>query len=115
MKPKEIIWVNKLDQDEVREAFQEACVDCYDEHEQSTGLATMIDQELSFPFPARVLGEDVEVVGSCRSRFDPLGLELVVAHLGSRFAIASHCVELRRPLPDGHLYLAAYLDWRSRQ
>lgn len=115
MKPKEITWVKKLDPNEVREALEEACVDCYDEHEQSTGLITMVDQELSFPFPAELMGENVEVVGACTSKFDPLGLELVVAHRGKRFAIVAHCVELRKPLPEGHLYLAAYLDWRSMQ
>ncbi len=115
MKPKEITWAKKLDQNELSEALEEACVDCHGEHEQSDGLTTMVGEELSFPFPAEVLGEVIEVVDTCASKFDPLGLELVVAHKGKQFAIAAHCVELRRPLPPGHLYLAAYLDWRSKQ
>jgi hypothetical protein len=81
--------------------MDEACVDCYDEHEQSTGLTTAVEHELQFPFRAEVLGEEVEVVDVCSPKHDPLGLDLVVVHKKKRYAIAAHCVELRKPLPEG--------------
>lgn len=90
-------------------------MDCYGEEEQCSALTEMAAQELAFPFPATVMGESVEVVDTASSKYDPLGLDLVVVHKGKQYAIAAHCVELGKPLPDGHLYLAALLQWRSKQ
>ncbi|MEQ9406514.1 MAG: calcium-binding protein [Fuerstiella sp.] len=105
-------WTEGLDADAVREAHDDATVDCYDASEQHSGLLTMVDQELQFPFPARVIGEDVTVVdmewpGDCE-----LGLDLVVEHKGERHRVDARSVEVLEPLPDGHLFLAAYLAWR---
>lgn len=44
-------------------AFEEAVVDAYDEHEQYSGLLTLIEGEVAFPFNAKVIDEDVSVVG----------------------------------------------------
>jgi hypothetical protein len=95
--------------------MDDACVDCYDEHDQFTGLFTMIDQELAFPLPARVLGEHVEVTSATTADYDSLGIDLVVVHKGKEYSIAAHSIELETPLPDGDLYLAAYLEWKSKQ
>ena len=57
-KTKRARWTDRLDRDAVREALEDACVDAYDEYEQHTGLLTMIENDLRFPFPAKVLGED---------------------------------------------------------
>ena len=43
--------------------IEEATVDCYDEQEQASGFFTMIEDNLVFPFTARVFGIDVSVVG----------------------------------------------------
>lgn len=42
---------------------EEATVDCYDEKEQLTGLATMIEDNLRVPFETTVLGVTVTVTG----------------------------------------------------
>ena len=115
MKPIQIKWLQALDTDEVDETIEDACVDCYGEDEQCSALVDMAAQELAFPFPATVMGEAVEVVDSASSKYDPQGLDLVVVHQGKQYAIAAHCVELVKPLPGGHLYLAALLQWRSKQ
>jgi hypothetical protein len=115
MKTISIKWLQALDTDEVDEAIEDASVDCYGEDEQCSALADMAAQELAFPFPATVMGEAVEVVGSASSKYDPQGLDLVVVHQGKQYAIAAHCVDLVKPLPGGHLYLAALLQWRSKQ
>ena len=108
-------WNRDLDDAAVREAMDDACVDCNDEHDQISGLFTMVDQELAFPFPARVLGEHVEVTSATTADYDSLGIDLVVVHKGKEYSIAAHSIELETPLPDGHLYLAAYLEWKSKQ
>ena len=37
-KPKSITWTKLLDETEVREAFEDAIIDAYDEYEQHSGL-----------------------------------------------------------------------------
>lgn len=105
-------WTDGLDADEVRAALEEATVDAYDESEQHTGLLTMVENELVFPFRARVLGEEVDVVGMEWPEDDEFGLDLLCERGGTRHRIAARSVELIPPLPDGHLYLAAYLAWK---
>ncbi len=115
MKTISIKWLQALDPDDVDDAIEEACVDCYGQEEQCSALVEMAGQELAFPFPARVMGETVEVVDSASSQYDPQGMDLVVVHKGKQYAIAAHSVELVKPLPDGHLFLAALLQWSSKQ
>jgi len=105
-------WTTRLDEEKVQEALEEATVDCYNDSEQHTGLLTMIEQELAFPFPARVLGETVSVVGMEWPEDDEFGLDLVCERNGERHRIEARSVELLEPLPKGHLFLAAYLAWK---
>ena len=107
-------WWEELDQDEVREALSEATTDANDEEEQLTGLLTAIQGELSFPFRGRVLGEEVQVVDVEWPEDDAYGLDLVCERNGQRHRVAARNVELLEPLPEGQLFLAAYLDWKRR-
>lgn len=107
-------WTDQLDQKEVQEALEEATVDAYDPDEQHTGLLTMIQDQVDFPFRAAVLGEEVDVVDMDWPEDDPFGLDLVCERGGKQYRIEARCVELIEPLPDGHLYIAAYLDWKRR-
>ncbi|SRR5258708_5907284 len=50
-----------LTEEQLDELIDEATVDAYDEYEQRTGFSTMIDDNVAFPFPARVVGEEVMV------------------------------------------------------
>lgn len=106
-------WWEKLDADEIREARQEAIVDAYDEYEQHSGLVAVIQDELQFPFRAKVLGEELEIVDVAwpEGGFD---LDLICVRDGNKYPIEARNVELLEPLPPGHLYLAAYLDWKRR-
>ncbi len=94
-----------LDRVEVRAALEEATVDAYDEYEQYTGLLTMVQDQVVFPFRARVLGEEVEMEWA---EDDEFRLDLVCERGGKQHRIEARSVELIPPLPDGHLYLAAY-------
>jgi hypothetical protein len=108
-------WTEALDPDEVQATLEDATVDCYDEYEQHSGLLTMVQQELAVPFRARVLGEEVVVVEVEFPNDDAFGLDLVCERGGKRHRVEARSVELIPPLPDGHLYLAAYLAWKRRQ
>jgi hypothetical protein len=75
---------------------------------------TSIQDELAFPFQAQVLGETVTIVDMEWPENDELGLDLVVERNGQRHGIEARSVNLLPPFPEGHLCLAAYLNWRSR-
>lgn len=98
----------------MREALEEATVDAYGDDEQHTGLLTMIQDQVEFPFRGVVLGEEVDVVDMEWPDDDPFGLDLVCERGGKRYRIEARSVELIEPLPEGYLYIAAYLGWKSK-
>jgi hypothetical protein len=106
-------WTDSLDPEAIGEALEEATVDAHGESEQHTGLLTAIQDEVEFPFPALALGEKVQIV-DMEWPDDEVGLDFVCEHKGKRHRIDASSVELADPLPKGHLYIAAYLDWRRR-
>ena len=106
-------WAHRLDSAQVREAFDEATVDAYGDYEKHTALLTAIGDEFAFPFSAVVLGETVQVVGMEWREEDGLGLDLVCERNGDQHRIEARSVELVEPFPEGHLFLAAYLMWRT--
>ncbi|OWK45348.1 hypothetical protein [Fimbriiglobus ruber] len=105
-------WTDGLDEDAVREALEEATVDSHDETEQHSGLWHTIEEQLEFPFQAQVIGEIVTIVDMEWPEKDEFGLDLIVERNGQRHRVEARSVNLLPPLPKGHLYLAAYLDWK---
>jgi len=105
-------WTDPLDPSAVEEALEDACTDAYGEHEQHTGLLTVIQDELIFPFRAELLGEEVQVVDMEWPEDDEFGLDLVVERGGQRHRIEARSLNLLEPLPEGHLHLAACLKWK---
>ena len=67
---------------------------------------------LNFPFSAKVLGDVVTVVAIELPEDSEFGLDLVIERNGEQHRIDARSVELIKPFPDGHLTLAAYLQWR---
>ncbi len=106
-------WTAQLDPERVREAFDEAILDCYGEYEQHSGLLTMIEQEVKFPFQAQVLGDRVKIVGMEWPDDEEFGLDFVCERKGKPHRVEARSVELISPFPAGHLYIAAYLDWKK--
>jgi len=107
-------WIDTLDPDEIATACEEATVDACDEEEQFSGLITMAQESLEFPFPAKVLGQTVQVVAADASKMDSRGIDLIVEFDGKQYPVAAQSVELTEPLPEGAVFLAALLDWKRR-
>ncbi len=107
-------WTQGLQAEDIRDAFQEATIDAYGDYEQHTSLLTALEDNLAFPFQAKVLGETVGIVGLKWPERDEFGLDLVCERNGEQHRIEARSVELQKPFPEGHLTLAAYLDWKSR-
>lgn len=106
-------WTQQLNPEDVEAAMEEATVDANGVDEQHSGLLSAIGDELQFPFPAKVLGETVTIVDMEWPENDAFGLNLIVERHGERHHIAARSVELLKPLPEGHLFLAAYLAWKK--
>ncbi len=89
--------------------IEEAIVDANDEHEQVTGFYEMLDQHLSIPFQAKVVGEKVTITG-----VDVEETELVALCMrkGRKYRIALLSVECPGDIPGGE-WLAAYRKFRS--
>ncbi len=110
-------WIDTLDPEEIADTYDEATTDAYGDYEQHTGLLTAIGDELAFPFDAKVMGQVVQIVKMEWPEADEFGLDLVAepdGDGGPQHRIAVQSVELIAPLPDGAVFLAAYLDWRRR-
>ena len=105
-------WVEQLDSDEVDAAREDATVDAYGDYEQHTGFMTALGDELVFPFNAKVMGETLQVTGMEWPKNDEFGLDLLVERNGKQYRMDARAMELVEPFPDGHLTLAAYLQWR---
>lgn len=92
---------------EVDAAREEAWVDTYRDDEQHTAFLTAIEDLLSFPFKARVLGDDVTVVGVEWPDDDGFGLDPVVERngvsIGLMRSLWNSAIHLRRIICDGGL------------
>jgi hypothetical protein len=87
---------------------EEAIVDCYDEEEQLTGFATMVENELEVPFETVILGIRVTVTGVTHTSHG-----LVADCVRGRHKQAIHLLDLPvpEPPPKGAGWIAAYRHW----
>ena len=82
--------------------------------ERMSSTPGCVGDELQFRFEARVMGRVVRVVDMKWPDDDSYGLDLVCEIDGEQHCIEARSVELLPPFPDGHQFLAAYLDWKAR-
>jgi len=94
---------------ELDRLVEEATVDCYNESEQVSGLYTMIQDNLAFPFQTEVLGAPATVQG-----IDLTDREEIVAVCrrgNHRQKILLTDLPLPSPPPPGAEWIAAYRHW----
>jgi hypothetical protein len=90
--------------------IEEATVDCYDENEARVGFVTMIEDNVVCPFKAKVIGEEVEVVG-LRAARSGLGVMAVCAYKGKEYPIDIDSLEWPKKKPEGYEWVEAYHSW----
>jgi hypothetical protein len=100
------------DRKRLRAMIDQATSDSVDESDEHAGLLSMIREEVTCPFSARVAGEDVECV-----RFEwpknGYGLNAVCKSRGSTHVVDISMLEWIEPLPRGHEWIDAYFAWRD--
>ncbi|MGH8564252.1 MAG: calcium-binding protein [Gammaproteobacteria bacterium] len=106
MKTKRRPWPPKMA--DLEAIIEEAIVEAYGEPEQRTGFYAMIEEHLSLPFEAEILG-----VAATVERIDMTNDDQIVAicRRRSRQAIRILDLPLPDPLPAGAEWIEAYRQW----
>lgn len=97
----------------LEEMIDEAIVDAYGDAEQAVGLFTMIEEHLTVPFKAEMLGVEVTVARVDMTEND----EIVAVCVRGRHRQMVPLLELPLPSPppEGFEWIEAYRHWaRSR-
>ena len=94
---------------ELDSLIAEITIDCYDEDEALSAFENAFDEKASFPVPAVVIGEDIEVlsVGMSNGRRE---LIATCQRAGYRHHIALLDINIHADQPTSRL-LAAYRRW----
>jgi hypothetical protein len=100
------------DRTRLRALIDQATSDSVDESDEHAGLLSMIREEVTCPFHARVQGEEVECV-----RFEwpknGYGLNAVCRSKAKTRVVDIRMLEWVEPRPTGHEWIEAYFAWRD--
>jgi hypothetical protein len=99
----------KLTDEEIEELVEKATVDCYGEYEQINGFACTLEDRLVFPLQAKVVGEEVEVIG-----IDMRGDEVIAIckRMGKKHTVNVSDLEIDYSKVKGYKWIEAYRIWR---
>ena len=92
--------------------IEEATVDSFDQHEQHSGLLTMIAERVTCPFHAKVIGEDVRVIEFAWPK-GGYGLLAVCERDDRQYKIDVNSLEWIEPYPEGFEWIEAHKLWRE--
>lgn len=101
------------DRDRLQALIEEATVDCYNDGEAHQGMVCMVEENVTCPFPARVIGENVEVT-ALESAPDGFGVKAVCQYKGKEYRIDVTSLEFTKQRPKGFEWLEAYREWLKR-
>lgn len=88
--------------------IEEATVDCYEDSECLAGFEAMLADNLKFPFKAKVVGEEVEVIGiELRSN----SLRAVCKRKGERCGVDVLSIKYDSRQVSGSKWIEAYREW----
>ncbi len=104
--------VKGTDRERLQALIEEATVDCYDDEEQLMGLCTMIEENVVCPFRAKVIDEEVEVIGF-EGPDRGHGLFAVCDRKGKKHRVDLTSLKWLEPPPKGFEWIEAYLAWRE--
>lgn len=100
----------KISKTRLRALIEEAIVDAYTEDEQEGGFLVMLEENMPTPFPARVVGEEVEVVGFDQGVEDR-GIMAICQRQGKKHRASVTSLEWSGKPPKGAEWIAAYQAW----
>lgn len=88
--------------------IEDATMDCYNLDEAVYGFLAVLEDNLHFPFAAKVVGEEVEVTG-----LDVEGGVIVAEcrRKGIKYRVSLLSLEFNPERVDGSEWLEAYMRW----
>jgi len=92
--------------------IEEGTIDCYDEEEQFSGMATMVEENVGCPFQAKVVEQEVTVAGFKWPK-SGFGLKAECERNGKKHLVDVGSLEFIKPYPDGYEWIQAFLLWRD--
>ena len=95
---------------QIEKLIEEATVDAYCDDEQATGFLTMIQDHLRCPAPARIVGEEVQVL---EFDFRKGGSRIFAKcrRMGEVYWVEATCLEWPGKPPAGAEWIDAYRVW----
>lgn len=101
---------SELTEEQLEKLIGEAIMDCYDEYESINGFACSLGDHLGFPFIAKVVGEEVEVVGVDLRRDEVVA---ICKRKGKKHAVDILDLEVdSKNEVKGYEWIEAYRAWR---
>jgi hypothetical protein len=100
-------------QKRLRALIEEATVDCYNEGEAWQGFVCVLEENVSCPFTAKVLGETVEVTALRGSQRGP-GVEAICQYKGKDYPIDITSLEWPKQKPQRFEWIEGYFEWLKR-
>jgi hypothetical protein len=94
----------------LRALIQEATIDCYNAEEEWQGFVCMLEENVVYPFTAKVIGETVEVTG-LESASQGFGVVAVCQLKGKEYPIDLTSLEWTKQRPKGFEWIEAYFEW----
>ncbi len=99
---------NILTQEELGELIEEATVDCYDEYESRVGFLTMIQANVTVPFPATLNGEAITVT---EIDGDDRLIKTIIKRNSKSYPVDILDLEVDDSVVEGSKWIAAYRKW----
>ncbi len=109
MSKKQNVSSKILTDEELEELIEEATVDCHDESECLSGFVVMIEDNLDFPFVAKVIGEEVTVIGITEGRDNILA---ECERKGKKYDVDILDIEFTS-MVKGSEWIDAYKKWKG--
>ena len=88
----------------LKELIEEGTVDCYDEHEQQSGMVISVVDGVECPFEAKIIGEKVTVTTLVEDD-EPMA---VCEKNGKTYEFNIDSLEFTEPYPNGYEWIEAY-------
>lgn len=111
MSKKQNIESKAATDEELEELIEEATVDCYDEQESRVGFLTMLQDNITVPFPATLNG-DVVTVSEIDG--DDRVIKAVIKQDSKSYPVDILDLEIDPSSVAGGEWLAAYRRWENR-
>jgi len=98
----------KLSKKELEKLTERAIIDCCDDSERLAGFYTMLEENLSFPFPAKIVGEEVKIIGINQ---EESRIQAICVRNAIKYPIDILYIKCNPKKIKGWKWIEAYREW----